>query len=124
MGLKAGFGCLLLPALVISPPYRDPTQRKKYGVVLMFKLITVATGQAMREIDLNSLYVLPPYHAYDQSTHPKRSRSVGMQLMKLFFFLDGGGLAEDFPGSIIWWNPPCQIHKSPEEDNVLLSIEE
>lgn len=58
----------------------------------MFKLITVATGQAMREIDLNSLYVLPPYHAYDQSAHPKRSRSVGMQLMKLFFFFGWVGV--------------------------------
>lgn len=56
----------------------------------------------------------------DQSAYPKRGR---FYWNVSFFFFGGGGLAEDFPGSIIWWNPPCQIHKSPEEDNVLLSIE-
>lgn len=46
----------------------------------------------MREIDLNLLlYVLPPYHAYDQSPYPKRGGDppVGMQLSKSFLF-DGG----------------------------------
>lgn len=96
-----GFGCLLLPA---SVPRTEIPHNKKYGVVIMSKLITVASRQVMREIDLNSLYVLPPYHAYDQSAYPKRGSVCSLlecKITNLLFFFDGGGLAEDFPGTII-----------------------
>lgn len=81
----------------------------------------------MREIDLNSLYVLPPYYAYDQSAYPKRGQSIHCWNVKsrifFFFLMVGVWQRTSLVRSLVRWDPPCQIHKSPEEDNVLLSIE-
>lgn len=46
----------------------------------------------MREIDLNLLlYVLPPYHAYDQSPYPKRGgiRLLECNSRNLFYLMVG-----------------------------------
>lgn len=94
----------------------------------MFKPINIryepSKRQAMREIDLNIHYYMY-YHPItlmiNQHIRREGGSSVGMQLSKSFLF-DGGGLAEDIPGSIFWWDPTVSDSQNHRKKIMLLSI--